>query len=63
MRMLITTLAVAFLITVTTAGVAGAAPREVNVRIEGKSETLFEGPILTEGHDVRASSDTQGTFL
>jgi hypothetical protein len=36
---------------------AGAAPTEVRVRIEGSSKTLFEGPILTEGHDVRASSD------
>jgi hypothetical protein len=59
MRTPITTLAVALLIAVTTAGVAWAAPTQVNVRIEGKSETLFEGPILTEGHDVQASSDTQ----
>ena len=29
------------------------------MRIEGQSETLFEGPILTEGHDVKASSDTK----
>jgi hypothetical protein len=36
---------------------AYAAPTEVNVRIEGRSETLFEGPILTEGHNVKASSD------
>jgi hypothetical protein len=36
-----------------------AAPTEVNVRIEGKGETLFEGPIEAEGHDVLASSDTQ----
>jgi hypothetical protein len=34
--------------------VAGAAPTQVNVRIEGRTETLFEGPILTEGHDVRS---------
>jgi hypothetical protein len=38
---------------------ANAAPTVVNVRIEGQSETLFEGPVLTEGHDVEASSDTQ----
>lgn len=38
---------------------AQATPTQVNVRIEGKSETLFEGPIWTEGHDVKASSDTQ----
>jgi hypothetical protein len=41
------------------ASVAQATPTQVNVRIEGKSETLFEGPIEAEGHDVRASSDTQ----
>jgi Domain of unknown function (DUF4430) len=41
------------------APVAQAAPTQVNVRIEGKSETLFEGPIWTEGHRVRASSDAQ----
>jgi hypothetical protein len=29
-----------------------AAPVEVNVRIEGRTHTLFEGPILTEGHAV-----------
>ena len=37
--------------------IAPAAPTKVNVRIEGRSETLFEGPILTEGHNVKASSD------
>jgi hypothetical protein len=36
----------------------GQAPTEVNVTIEGKTETLFEGPILTEGHEIKASSDT-----
>lgn len=36
-----------------------ATPTEVNVRIEGRTETLFEGPILTEGRNVRASSDTK----
>jgi hypothetical protein len=59
MRTPITTLAVALLITVTTAGVARATPTQVNVRIEGRSGTLFEGPILTEGHEIEASSDTQ----
>jgi hypothetical protein len=42
-----------------TASVAQAAPTTINVRIEGRSETLFEGPVLTEGHDIKASSDTQ----
>jgi hypothetical protein len=37
---------------------AQATPTEVNVRIEGRSETLFEGPLATEPHGVHASSDT-----
>jgi hypothetical protein len=59
MRATIAALTVASLITIGAACEAQAAPTEVNVRIEGQSETLFEGPILTEGHDVEASSDTQ----
>ena len=35
-----------------TTSTAHATPTEVNVRIEGRTQTLFEGPILTEGHDV-----------
>jgi hypothetical protein len=38
---------------------AGASPTTVELRIEGKSQTLFEGPISSEGHQVKASSDTQ----
>jgi hypothetical protein len=57
MRTTVATLAVATLMIFTTS--AQAAPTLVNVRIEGKSETLFEGPLLTEGHDIKASSDTQ----
>jgi len=34
------------------AGPAQAALTQVNVRIEGRSKALFEGPILTEGHAV-----------
>jgi hypothetical protein len=41
----------------TTAALAG--PTQVTVRIEGKEKTLFEGPILTEGHAVQALSDTE----
>lgn len=53
-------LAVATLIAILSCSTqARATLTQVNVRIEGKSETLFEGPIWTEGHDVRASSDTQ----
>lgn len=37
---------------------AQATTAEVNVRIEGKTETLFEGPVLTDGHNVRAITDT-----
>jgi hypothetical protein len=36
---------------------AQATPTTVNVRIEGKSETLFEGPVATEGHNIEASSE------
>ena len=59
MRTSIATLTITTLITALVASNAQAAPTQVNVRIEGRSETLFEGPILTEGHDVQASSDTQ----
>jgi hypothetical protein len=55
----IVTLTVAALIVMLTASVVCATPTQVNVRIEGKSETLFEGPIWTEGHDVEASSDAE----
>lgn len=57
MRAVLATLFVAFLIAVLAAPAASAASTEVNVRIEGKSETLFEGPILAEPHGVRATSD------
>jgi uncharacterized protein DUF4430 len=43
---------------VTVAPVVQAAPTSVNVRIEGKSETLFEKTIPVEAHDIKASSDT-----
>jgi hypothetical protein len=36
-----------------------ASPTTVGVRVEGKTQTLFEGPIRTDGHAVQASSDTQ----
>jgi len=35
-----------------------AAPIQVHVRIEGKTETLFEGPILTDAHKVKAANDS-----
>jgi uncharacterized protein DUF4430 len=55
----IATLTVATFVCVFGAAFAEAAPKQVNVRIEGKSETLFEGPIWTEGHYVQASSDSE----
>jgi hypothetical protein len=55
----IATLAVAFLTVLLAPVWAQAAPTLVNIRIEGKSATLFEGPIWTEGHDVQASSDSE----
>jgi hypothetical protein len=57
MRTTIATLTVVTLIIIATS--AKAAPTLVNVRIEGKSETLFEGPVWTEGHYVQASSDSE----
>jgi hypothetical protein len=59
MRKKTATLIVASLIAIVCASAAQATPTQVNVRIEGAERTLFEGPILTEGHEVEASSDTQ----
>ena len=58
MRTLVAAFACAFLALITVPA-ARATPTQVSVRIEGRGETLFEGPIWTEGHDVKASSDTQ----
>lgn len=46
----------AFLLTAT---LADAAPVEVRLRIEGRTKTLFEGPIMSEGHRIKAASDRQ----
>lgn len=59
MRTLIAAFSVALLFTAFAAPAVPAAPTEVNVRIEGRGETLFEGPVLTEGHNVKAFSDAQ----
>jgi hypothetical protein len=37
---------------------AVAAPAVVDVRIEGATRTLFEGPVRTDGHAIRSASDT-----
>ncbi len=60
MRTSIATLLIASLAAVALAGPAQAALTQVNVRIEGASKTLFEGPILTEGHDVSSYKDDGG---
>lgn len=39
--------------------VAQAAPIEVDLRIEGETETLFEGPILSDVHKVKSLIDSQ----
>jgi hypothetical protein len=57
-RNLSATLCVAISALLTLASVAGAGPVNVNVRIEGAHETLFEGPIAVEPHRVKATSDT-----
>jgi hypothetical protein len=57
-RNLFATLCVAFSVVLTLASIAEAAPTTVNVRIEGATETLFEGPVAVEPHAVKASSDT-----
>ena len=57
MRTAVAAFTVAFIFLVLATPIASATPTEANVRIEGRSETLFEGPILTEGHNVKASSD------
>lgn len=53
----IAALAVALLLPALAATPAAAIPAELNVRVEGATQTLFEGPLLTDGHAVRASSD------
>jgi hypothetical protein len=59
MRTTIAALSVALLLPLLATPLAGAAPTEVNVRIEGRERTLFEGPISTAVHRVRAASDSQ----
>jgi hypothetical protein len=57
MRQILAACVAALAITANLAGPASAAPTEINVRIEGQSETLFEGTVATEPHGVRSSSD------
>jgi hypothetical protein len=42
-----------------TAASATAAPSEQRIRIEGRAATLFEGPLQTDGHVIKAAGDTR----
>lgn len=33
-----------------------AAPVSVNLRVEGRTQTIFEGPVTTDGHDVTTAT-------
>jgi hypothetical protein len=57
-RNLSATLCVAISVLLALTSAAEAAPVTVNVRIEGKTETLFEGPVSVTPHGVKATSDT-----
>jgi hypothetical protein len=59
MRRSIAAFFVASLFVVLIAPLARAAPTEVHVRIEGEIETVFEGPLLTDVHRVKAANDSQ----
>ena len=37
-------------------GTATAAPVGVTLRVEGRTQTIFDGPVTTDGHDVTTPS-------
>jgi hypothetical protein len=41
------------------AGIAQAEPTDVSVRIEGKTGTLFDRVVRTDGHDIQSASDNE----
>src|SRR5689334_22350924 len=43
------------------AGAAAAPTTKLDVRIEGRTGTLFEGPIVSEGHAVRSYKGAGGS--
>jgi hypothetical protein len=57
-RNLSATLCVAISALLALTSAAEAAPTTVNVRVEGATETLFEGPVSVTPHGVKATSDT-----
>jgi hypothetical protein len=56
MRTSIAAFTLATVISILMPSCAWASPTEVRVRVEGHSETFFEAPILTEGHDVASAT-------
>lgn len=58
-ELLIRTLLVASFVLALASPSGLAASADVRVRIEGVDRTLFDRVVRTDGHDVRASSDTQ----
>jgi hypothetical protein len=49
-------LPVALAIAAVAAPSAAAAPVSVNLRVEGASSTIFDGPVTTDGHDITTAS-------
>jgi hypothetical protein len=49
-------LPVALAIAAVGAPTAGAAPVSVNLRVEGASSTIFDGPVTTDGHTITTPS-------
>jgi hypothetical protein len=49
-------LPVALAIVAVAAPAAGAAPVSVNLRVEGPSSTIFDGPVTTDGHAITTAS-------
>ncbi|MFA4928981.1 MAG: hypothetical protein WC558_10715 [Patulibacter sp.] len=52
-------IAVAIVASLSATTAAPAAPSDQRLRIEGRTATLFEGPIRTDGHAIKASSDNR----
>ena len=48
--------AIALVITGVSATAANAAPVNVNLRVEGASRTIFDGPVTTDGHTITTAS-------
>ena len=50
------TVLIALTIAGASATVADAAPVSVNLRVEGASKTIFDGPVTTDGHSISTPS-------